>query len=658
MNTKTKTTAVCGLLLALLLLGFTNTAQALNPAEQFLEGFAIGFEIEIGNVTECIHDAMNIATLSDQFYLLEKEGFNDRSMKELYAGFKVLPQLAQEIALGLQQCGLISFAQRITNVVKEFESGPEGVIKIIIGEVISIFHNHNEITGDIRSGIAAYKSGDYTSAGVSFGEVVEILLPEGGEKIVFLDNAHAAEQFLEGFALGFETQIGNVAQCVQDSMKMIQDIDTFYTDVKQGFDSKSIKQIYDGFQVLPLVVADVKLGVQQCGMVQLAQRLEQVIAAFKQGPAGVIKIVVKEGITIFHHDKDIYSYIESGITAFKSQQYSTSGFNFGKLVGVLLPSPSEVAALNSNTTRDAIQFLEGFALGFETEIGNVAECLQDAIKLEQDVGTFYVDMKQGFADKSAKDLYDGFRTLPTVVKDISAGVQQCGLTNLVKQLAQVVEQLKSGPEGIIKIVGGEILRIFHNGKEITGDIKGGVEAFENHDYSTAGLKFGEVAGLLLPTASGMLTSPLTPAVQFMEGFALGFETEIGNVAQCLQDGEQLVSDFSDFYESLDKGFQDRSAKELYDGLKEIPVVAKEISLAVQQCGFAQLAQRIAQVVQEFKKGPEGVFHIVINEVVSILHNEKDLSADIQQGLAAFKRQDYTTCGVKVGQLIGILLPSP
>lgn len=658
MNTKTKTTAVCGLLLALLLLGFTNTAQTLNPAEQFLEGFAIGFEIEIGNVTECIHDAMNIATLSDQFYLLEKEGFNDRSMKELYAGFKVLPQLAQEIALGLQQCGLISFAQRITNVVKEFESGPEGVIKIIIGEVISIFHNHNEITGDIRSGIAAYKSGDYTSAGVSFGEVVEILLPEGGEKIVFLDNAHAAEQFLEGFALGFETQIGNVAQCVQDSMKMIQDIDTFYTDVKQGFDSKSIKQIYDGFQVLPLVVADVKLGVQQCGMVQLAQRLEQVIAAFKQGPAGVIKIVVKEGITIFHHDKDIYSYIESGITAFKSQQYSTSGFNFGKLVGVLLPSPSEVAALNSNTTRDAIQFLEGFALGFETEIGNVAECLQDAIKLEQDVGTFYVDMKQGFADKSAKDLYDGFRTLPTVVKDISAGVQQCGLTNLVKQLAQVVEQLKSGPEGIIKIVGGEILRIFHNGKEITGDIKGGVEAFENHDYSTAGLKFGEVAGLLLPTASGMLTSPLTPAVQFMEGFALGFETEIGNVAQCLQDGEQLVSDFSDFYESLDKGFQDRSAKELYDGLKEIPVVAKEISLAVQQCGFVQLAQRIAQVVQEFKKGPEGVFHIVINEVVSILHNEKDLSADIQQGLAAFKRQDYTTCGVKVGQLIGILLPSP
>jgi len=155
--------------------------RPISPGEdvvQFLEGFALGIEATIGNVTECTND-LNI-TFNDfaVAWKLLREGFDDLDVSEIEQGLIEMAKGLVEVSIAFEQCGLETLAAEIAALAAEIAKGPEGVVEIIVKEIVNIFYHGKDLTADFNGAISSWESGDYHKSGFFVGEIVAILLED------------------------------------------------------------------------------------------------------------------------------------------------------------------------------------------------------------------------------------------------------------------------------------------------------------------------------------------------------------------------------------------------------------------------------------------------------------------------------------------------
>lgn len=82
----------------------------------------------------------------------------------------------QEVAIAMKDCNVNGIIAKVEEIAKELQSGPTGIVKVIVHEIVNIFHNGRDIAKEFKNAIAYFKAQKYELAGVQVGKIVGILL--------------------------------------------------------------------------------------------------------------------------------------------------------------------------------------------------------------------------------------------------------------------------------------------------------------------------------------------------------------------------------------------------------------------------------------------------------------------------------------------------
>jgi len=162
---------------------------------------------------------------------------------------------------------------------------------------------------------------------------------------------HEAVDFLKGFVYGLESDLSaNVTLCLEDSQIALHDFEAAFEDLAYGFKHISIARIQKGIQELSHGINEVNLVLRDCNATELVREIEELVHDLSSGTAGILHIIVKEAINIFHHGRELTSDFKSAIQFWQQRNWNLCGVNVGKIVGILLnydPKLQEMDLVNS-----------------------------------------------------------------------------------------------------------------------------------------------------------------------------------------------------------------------------------------------------------------------------------------------------------------------
>lgn len=144
---------------------------------EFLIGFTRGLGTEIG-FTKCLADIdstyQDIIAVVDFF----ESGINHKTLPAIIKAFELIGDMLKDFGAAITECvkdGAIMGA-KIIKLSKILSGNVLSIIKIIIDDVVHIFHEKKEITDDCKSTVTHWRAGDYQGAGNAVGNIVGIIL--------------------------------------------------------------------------------------------------------------------------------------------------------------------------------------------------------------------------------------------------------------------------------------------------------------------------------------------------------------------------------------------------------------------------------------------------------------------------------------------------
>eukprot|EP01132_Coremiostelium_polycephalum_P005135 gene5135-6395_t len=144
-------------------------------------------------------------------------------------------------------------------------------------------------------------------------------------------------QFVLGFVEGLEISMNaNATQCIQQAGATFDDFSNGFTLISIGFKKKSISNVQQGLVDIGLGLQEIPQVLTLCKVEQFVAEIESLAKELSSGTAGIIEVILKEALNIFHNRVDLTTDFKTAISAWKSGDYTTSGKNVGEIVGVLL----------------------------------------------------------------------------------------------------------------------------------------------------------------------------------------------------------------------------------------------------------------------------------------------------------------------------------
>jgi hypothetical protein len=107
---------------------------------------------------------------------LHLTGFNDKSVREIELALMSFGRGLQEASVALKDCNVEKLVTEIAKLAHDLQTGPGGIVKVVIKELINIFHHHKEITNDFKQFMSYWKQHQLELAGVKAGALTGILL--------------------------------------------------------------------------------------------------------------------------------------------------------------------------------------------------------------------------------------------------------------------------------------------------------------------------------------------------------------------------------------------------------------------------------------------------------------------------------------------------
>ncbi|EGG18144.1 hypothetical protein DFA_06811 [Cavenderia fasciculata] len=158
--------------------------------------------------------------------------------------------------------------------------------------------------------------------------------------LVEFENVESAKDFglfLLGFVEGIEISTSKHAQqCIADSGRSIKGFIGAYEQIQFGLSHKSVSAIGQGFKTLGNNLKEIPKILEECEVKVLVKEIKGIAQKLESGTAGVIQLLVKEAINIFHNRVDLTADFKRAIAAEKRHDFKSFGLESGKIVGVLL----------------------------------------------------------------------------------------------------------------------------------------------------------------------------------------------------------------------------------------------------------------------------------------------------------------------------------
>ncbi|KYQ90304.1 hypothetical protein DLAC_08906 [Tieghemostelium lacteum] len=143
---------------------------------------------------------------------------------------------------------------------------------------------------------------------------------------------------------------------------------------------------------------------------------------------------------------------------------------------------------------------------------------------------------------------------------------------------------------------------------------------------------------------------------FLLGVVEGLEFTVSSHAKtCIQDTTHTIDDFKSAYESIDHGMDAKSAHDILDGMKDFGKALVEVPIIYEECGVTKFVSEIKSLASKLEEGDAGVIEVIIKELVNIFHHSHDLTDYFKDAIADEKKGSYTSFGINVGKIVGILL---
>lgn len=152
-------------------------ADAIKDVGEFLLGFTEGLGAEIG-FSKCLTDVN--ATYRDIVAVVDffESGINHKTLPAIVKAFELLGGLLKDFGSAITDCvkSAEHMADQITALAKALSGDVFSIIKVVIDDVVHIFHERSEITDDCKSTATHWRAGDFQGAGKAVGDIVGIIL--------------------------------------------------------------------------------------------------------------------------------------------------------------------------------------------------------------------------------------------------------------------------------------------------------------------------------------------------------------------------------------------------------------------------------------------------------------------------------------------------
>jgi len=139
----------------------------------FVEGLGdgIGFASCLTDLEETFHA---IVAIVDFF----ENGINGKVLPTIIKAFELLGSLLMDVSKAVTACVAegAAFASKMASVGTALSGDVMSIIKVVIGELVHIFHDRDEITTDCKTTATSWRGGDYKSSGKAVGDIVGVII--------------------------------------------------------------------------------------------------------------------------------------------------------------------------------------------------------------------------------------------------------------------------------------------------------------------------------------------------------------------------------------------------------------------------------------------------------------------------------------------------
>merc|ERR1712216_1020161 len=144
---------------------------------EFLLGFTEGLGRKIG-FSDCLDDLdavyRDILAIVDFF----EHGINGRIIPTIAKAFEVIGQMIKDFGTAISVCAkdAAAFGAKMKTLGQALSGNALSVIKVVVKELVHIFHERNELTADCKATAADWRGQDFEGSGKAVGDIVGVIL--------------------------------------------------------------------------------------------------------------------------------------------------------------------------------------------------------------------------------------------------------------------------------------------------------------------------------------------------------------------------------------------------------------------------------------------------------------------------------------------------
>jgi len=598
----------------------TGGCGANSTACNFLDGFLRMVQVVAANVAPC-EAAIEpvIQNFTSGFTLFRKWEF-DLATAAIAGGMDDLAK-----ALATDACGLENVAAVLSEVAPKLASA---IVKVESSTVVKILVNSADVYDELYKAAVDLETGDSDDFGVQMGLLLAKLRATSCDTKACI--------VLEGVMAAFQLEATDFKVCAPD-------IDKAWQSTEAIFAAFEAKNYTTGLTAMSSVITQMATAVKDCGATDFALILEDV--ATKLGaPAvatdiGVVVSVIVEG-------SDLTLDINKLVQDARAGSWSSVGHDLGSLSSWLAGTGCKSVVC---------KIVEGLLSAASIPFQNLEACESDLKEAE-------ADFVAGGAAMGQKKIGAALQYWASGLNHVAKSTQDCGLAAELSFMEQEANLLGFGNISAL----GDAAQIIIHGADFYEDVYAAFEAFETHDYRTAGTDLGKVMDQLAQWTTGhACTSPVCYVVMGMMQFLGDIE---GDIKKCEGDLKQAWGNFSAAYGELKSADLTMSASQRYGssadfafvasspnikaGIKDLGLALESVASGVGDCHLAELADILAKVATELGIAPEVKW---VEEVLKILVDGVEIENEIGSACIDYSEDNWIGVGYNIIELIKNLL---
>jgi hypothetical protein len=601
----------------------TGGCGANSTACKFLDGLLRMVQVVAENVAPCEAAIEPVLTNFTSGFTLFKQKDYTKAVAAIAGGMDDLAK-----ALATDACGLEKVAAVLSEVAPKLASA---IVTVENSTAVKILVNAANVYDELYKAATDLESGNIDDFGVEMG----LLLA----KLRATSCSSKACIVLEGVLAAFQLEATDFKVCAPD-------IDKAWDSTQAVFAAFEAKNFTAGLADLSTVITSMATAVKDCGATDFALILEDV--ATKLG-APAVATEIGAVVQVLVDGSDLTLDINKLIADGKAGSWSSVGHDLGSLSSWLA---------GTGCKSFVCKIVEGL-------LNAAAIPFQDLLACEADLKQAEADFVAGGAAMGQKKVGAALQYWASGLNHVAKSTNDCGLAAELSYMEQEANLLGFGNITAL----GDAAQIIIHGADFYEDVYGAFEAFETHDYRTAGSELGKVMEQLSQWTTGhACTSPVCYVVMGMMQFLGDIE---GDIKNCEGDLELAWGNLSAAYGEFKSSDITLSAAQRYGGsadfafatgsmstsnikagVKDLGYALESIASGVGDCHLAQLADILAKLATELGIAPEVKW---VEEVLKILIDGVEIENEIGAACIDYSENNWIGFGYNIIELIKNLL---